>query len=46
MQGASPLRVSGYLGHADMSITLKTYGHYIPAEDTSLADGIESLIEG
>jgi integrase len=41
--GHSVKAVSRRLGHADITITLKTYAHVMPNDDGKLAAGAEAL---
>jgi integrase len=42
--GANINEVAERLGHADASITLKTYGHVLPGRDQSLAERFDLLL--
>lgn len=42
-KGASIALVSKYLGHADISITLKTYTHLFKSELTKMTDILNKL---
>jgi len=42
-EGANPLMVQRQLGHADLRMTLGTYGHLFPNWDGDLADRMQEL---
>jgi integrase len=42
-EGANPLMVQRQLGHADLRMTLGTYGHLFPHWDDEVADRMEKL---
>jgi integrase len=42
-EGANPLMVQRQLGHADLRMTLGTYGHLFPHWDDEIADRMEKL---
>jgi integrase len=41
--GANPLMVQRQLGHADLRMTLGTYGHLVPHRDDEVADRMQRL---
>ncbi len=44
--GVDVRTVAGRLGHRDASVTLNTYGHFIPAADRAAADALGELLDG
>ena len=42
-EGANPLMVQRQLGHADLRMTLGTYGHLFPHWDDEIADRMQRL---
>jgi integrase len=42
-EGANPLMVQRQLGHADLRMTLGTYGHLFPDWDGDAADRMQKL---
>jgi integrase len=42
-EGANPLMVQRQLGHADLRMTLGTYGHLFPDWDGDVADRMQKL---
>jgi integrase len=45
-QGIGVRTIAGRLGHANPSITLRTYAHFLEAADRDAADAIGSLVAG
>lgn len=42
-EGANPLMVQRQLGHADLRMTLGTYGHLFPHWDDEIAERMQNL---
>jgi integrase len=44
--GVDPRTVAGRLGHANPSITMSVYGHFLPEKDRAAADFLDGLLDG
>jgi integrase len=44
LQGASPKLVQEVLGHADVTLTLRTYSHVLPGVSRQAADSMDALL--
>jgi integrase len=45
MSGTPTIKIANHLGHVDMSVTMRTYAHFIPNQETdTLADDFSKLL--
>jgi integrase len=44
--GVDPRTVAGRLGHANPSVTMAVYGHFLPEKDRAAADFLDELLDG
>jgi hypothetical protein len=45
-QGAHPLGIQRYIGHADIRTTMNTYRHLFPTHDDALARALDGAFRG
>jgi integrase len=44
--GVDPRTVAGRLGHANPTVTMTVYGHFLPEKDRAAADFLDDLLDG
>ena len=44
--GVDPRTVAGRLGHANPTVTMSVYGHFLPEKDRAAADFLDDLLDG